>query len=99
MQRAAEEPRWRGEVKSSPVRRWVHARCRAVAMKKLKKTIAFPRRTWQIDPPTRGMESAKQCSRTRVWRAEVPETSRVDGFTRMNPVPHIRVRQWLKFLE
>ncbi len=37
-------------------------------MKKPKKTIAFPRRTWQINPSTRVVESAKKYSRARVKR-------------------------------
>ena len=34
-------------------------------MKSKKKKVAFPRRTWQINPVTRVKESAKQYSRPR----------------------------------
>jgi hypothetical protein len=39
-------------------------------VKKPKKTIAFPRRTWQINPSTRVVESAKKYSRARVKRVD-----------------------------
>jgi hypothetical protein len=39
-------------------------------VKKPKKTIAFPRRTWQINPSTRVVESAKKYSRAQVKRTE-----------------------------
>lgn len=39
-------------------------------MKKPKKKIAFPRRTWQINPSTRVVESVKKYSRARVKRTE-----------------------------
>jgi len=39
-------------------------------VKKPKKTIAFPRRTWQINPSTRVVGSAKKYSRARVKRVE-----------------------------
>jgi len=39
-------------------------------VKKPKKTIAFPRRTWQINPSTRVVESAKKYSRARLKRSE-----------------------------
>jgi hypothetical protein len=35
-------------------------------MKKKKKKVVFPRRTWQIKPVTRVKDSAKQYSRRRV---------------------------------
>jgi hypothetical protein len=36
------------------------------AMKSKKKKVAFPRRTWQINPVTRVKSSAKKYSRPRV---------------------------------
>jgi len=35
-------------------------------MKSKKKKVAFPRRTWQINPVTRVKDSAKKYSRRRV---------------------------------
>ena len=49
-------------------------------MKKRKKTIAFPRRTWQINPSTRVVKSVKKYSRARVKRVDAQQaTTERDG--------------------
>ena len=44
-------------------------------MKKRKKTIAFPRRTWQINPSTRVVESVKKYLRARVKRVDAQQAA------------------------
>jgi hypothetical protein len=47
-------------------------------MKSKKKKVAFPRRSWQINPVTRVKESSKKYSRPRVkggWRKQADETN------------------------
>jgi hypothetical protein len=43
-------------------------------MKKVKKKLALPRRTWTINPVTRVKESSKKFSRARVKRNLTRET-------------------------